>query len=91
MDKDQINRIEEKLDGIGKDITDIKVTSAVQTEQLKEHMKRSDQLEAHLEYLRTEEVEPIKSKIQKVEGALKLLTIAGLILSVLVSIQKLFF
>lgn len=34
-------QIHEKLDAIAKDITDIKVTLAVNTEQLAEHMRRS--------------------------------------------------
>jgi len=42
-------RLHEKLDKIVNDIADIKVTNAIQTEQLKEHIRRSDLLEIRVE------------------------------------------
>lgn len=49
-----MERIHDKLDEISKDITEIKVTMAVNTEQLAEHMKRSEANEKAVEILKTE-------------------------------------
>lgn len=42
-------KILSKLDDIAKDVSDIKVMDAIQNEQLKEHMRRSDLLETRVE------------------------------------------
>lgn len=50
--------IRKSLSKISEDITEIKVTSAIQTEQLKEHMRRTALLEAKMESIDAE-LEPI--------------------------------
>jgi tetrahydromethanopterin S-methyltransferase subunit G len=63
--------INSKLDKIVSDIGDIKVTNAVQTEQLKEHMKRSDMLEQRVEQVDSE-LRPIKEHIIVLRGIMKI-------------------
>lgn len=48
-DHEHFLKIFEKLDEIGKDVSEIKVMDAVQNEQLATHMKRSDLLEKRIE------------------------------------------
>ena len=45
---DDLKRIEAKLDKVAVDVSDIKVSVAVNTADLKHHIKRTDLLEAHV-------------------------------------------
>lgn len=61
----------EKLDKIGADIGEIKVSVAVQAAQLKEHMRRTDLLETRVEQVAAS-VSPIQTSMAMVQGAVKL-------------------
>lgn len=53
-------------------LTQILATQAVHTEQLREHMRRTDVAETALATLRGE-LQPVKLHVARVDGALKLL------------------
>lgn len=60
MDDRRFERIEQKLDSVSDRLSSIDTTLAAQHESLKQHMKRSDLLEA--------QVEPLKRHVAMVEG-----------------------
>ncbi len=71
MDDKKLDRIEEKLDTTNQHLASIDTTLAVQAEQLKEHIKRTALLE--------QELKPIKKHVDMVSGAMKLITILGVL------------
>lgn len=68
---DRIIRIENKIDKVVEHLGSIDSTLAAQHESLKIHIKRSDLLEA--------QVEPLKTHVAMVSGALKLIGILAMI------------
>lgn len=79
-----LHKIDQKLDKVIEDVTDIKVTQAKQgvvqikqEENLKDHMKRSDTLEDLYAHLKEKEIEPIKAQLHEVKGGYKTLKILG--------------
>ncbi len=75
-------RIHDKLDRIEQRLNNIDVTLAVNTESLKEHIKRTNLLEAAME--------PIKAHVNRVDGALRFLGIVSLIVAIVTGLIKLF-
>lgn len=79
-----IEKVLEKLDKIAEDIAEIKVMDAIQNEQLREHMRRSDLLEKRVEQVDAK-VEPIEAHVHQVSGMIKLVAgiaaVAGLLLT----------
>ena len=75
--------VEDKLDKIQEDITDIKITLAANTSSLQEHMRRTAIAEDRIELIQSEmntQLTPIKSHVTMVNTALKVLAALGAIL-----------
>ncbi len=75
MKEDQLDKIENKIDLIGSRLSSIDITLASQHVSLKDHIRRTTQLEVALA--------PIKSHVDKVQGAVVLLGVIATVLSVL--------
>jgi chromosome segregation ATPase len=73
--KDQLDRIEQKVDKLDERLDKHDTHLAVYNEQLKHHIKRTDLAESA--------IEKIMEHINKVNGALKLATSAGIILALI--------
>lgn len=78
---DRNNRIEDKLDSIHADITDIKVTLAKQHVVLVEHESRSTKLETI--------VLPIHRKVLMAEGIIKFLAASSIIFGLIKALKML--
>lgn len=65
-------RIYEILDKISEDISELKVTSAKQEENIKEHIRRTELAETNLEMLR-QEIQPLKDHVVAINGVLKII------------------
>lgn len=79
MSDERLNRIEDKIDNLNDKVGSIDRTLAEQHISLKEHIKRTNLLEA--------EIKPLKVQVNKAQGALMALTI----ISILVTIVKVVF
>ena len=73
-------RILDKLDKIQDDVTEIKVTMAVNATSLEEHMRRTALLE--------ESLKPVEKHVQMVNSILKFIGFVGLILSIIAAVMK---
>jgi len=71
-------RIYEVLDKISEDISELKVTSAKQEENIKEHIRRTELAEENLNMLR-QEIEPLKQHVVAINGVLKVIGIISVI------------
>lgn len=67
--KDQLGRIETKLDKITDKLSSLDITTAQQQVTLNDHIRRTEILEG--------EVIPLKKHVDMVSGALKLIALAG--------------
>ena len=85
---DKLDYLISKVDKISDDVAEIAKQDAVQNQQLAEHMRRSDLLEQRVEQVSLE-LSPIKSHVDMVKGALKLLAGVGAFISALGVIWKL--
>jgi hypothetical protein len=74
-DQTRLERIEKKLDHGNEHLASIDVTLALQHESLRLHMKRSDQLEAI--------VRSLKTKSDRMDGAIKMLGLVATLLTIL--------
>jgi 5-bromo-4-chloroindolyl phosphate hydrolysis protein len=63
-------RLYEILDKISEDISELKVTTAKQEENIKEHIRRTEIAEENLGLLR-QEIEPLKQHVVAINGILK--------------------
>lgn len=75
--------MEEKLDRIQEDVTDIKVTLATNTSSLQEHMRRTAIAEERIELIQdqmTKQLAPIKAHVTMVNTTLKVLAGLGAII-----------
>lgn len=86
--KDFLDNISRKQDNIGSDIVEIKIVQAKQQISLDEHIRRSEALERAQEKL-FNELEPIKTHVSRVDGAIKFIGIVSVIISILTGIVKL--
>jgi len=68
--------IKNKLDKIQDDITEIKVTMAVNTANLGEHMARTEQVETAIEILK-KELTPVRDHVLKVNYTIALIGAIG--------------
>lgn len=79
---DELNLVKEilgKMDSLDKNVDSINITLAVQAEQLREHMKRSDNLEAYINKVEIE-LKPVHQHVNRVNALMLLLAgILGLI------------
>lgn len=80
-DDKRLERVEDKVDQIATDISAINVTLSSQHTSLKEHIRRTNLLEA--------ELKPIKTRQDMLLGALKLLASAGAIVALIEAIRLL--
>lgn len=78
--KDELLRIESKIDKITDSLSEIKIIQAAQATDLKYHIKRTDLLEQKLE--------PIEDHVSKMHGALKLIGIIALLGGILGGIAE---
>jgi hypothetical protein len=74
MDEKRLTRIELKLDDISEHLGSIDVTLASQHVSLKDHIRRTTALETALM--------PVKTHVNRVEGALKLITLIATIAAI---------
>lgn len=77
MDSDKILQ---SLDRIESDIVELKITSAKQEENLKEHIRRTEIAEENITLIR-EEIRPLKDHVIVVNGVLKVLGIVSIIIT----------
>lgn len=82
MDK-RFDKLDEKLDKIGEDISEIKVVQAEQAVDLKYHIRRTDQIE--------EKLLPLVATKNKIEGAFKVIGMIASFAAFCLGIAKLFF
>ena len=71
-------RLYEILDKIGEDVSELKITSAKQEENIKEHMRRTELAEENLKMLRTE-IEPLKQHVIAINGVLKIIGVISVV------------
>jgi len=71
--------VDKKLDRISDDISEIKTHLAVYNEQLKHHIKRSDQADAAVQIL-DERIKPIEQHVIFINNATKVISIASAII-----------
>ena len=79
MKKMNEERIYEVLDKISEDISDLKVTTAKQEENIKEHIRRTEIAEENLEMIR-DEIQPLKEHVIAINGVLKVIGIISVII-----------
>lgn len=77
-----------KLDKIQEDISEIKVLDAIQNEQLKAHMRRSDLLEERVEQVNNE-LKPVLEHVTMLRGIVKVLGGVGFLLGILEGLRRL--
>ena len=65
-------RIYEVLDKISDDVSELKVTSAKQEENLKEHIRRTEIAEENIGLIR-KEIQPLKDHVIVINGILKII------------------
>lgn len=82
-------RIYEVLDKISEDVSDLKVTSAKQEENLKEHIRRTEIAEENLDLIR-KEIEPLKEHVIVINGVLKIIGAISVIVGSTVGIVRIF-
>jgi len=74
-DDKRLERIETKVDKISDHLGSIDVTLSAQHESLKDHIRRTEVLEAT--------ILPIKKHVDMVKGAMALITLLGVLLGIL--------
>lgn len=74
--KDILKSIEKKVDKVEERLGSIDVTLVKQEENLKEHMRRTELLE-NQHQLFQDQLEPIKSHVDQIKGAGRLIAILG--------------
>lgn len=72
-------RIYEVLDKISEDISDLKITSAKQEENIKEHIRRTELAEENLTLLR-QEIEPLKQHVVAINSVLKIIGLISVVI-----------
>lgn len=72
-------RLYELLDKISEDISDLKVTSAKQEENIKEHIRRTELAEENIQMIRSE-IQPLKEHVIAINGVLKIIGIISVII-----------
>ena len=78
-DDKKLERIEVKLDGLSEHLSSIDVTLAAQHVSLRDHIRRTEILET--------ELKPIKAHVDRVSGALKLITLLAALATILEAIR----
>ena len=71
-------RIYEILDKMSEDISELKIVSAKQEENLKEHIRRTELAEENLDMIRSE-MQPLKEHVIAINGVLKIIGVLSII------------
>jgi hypothetical protein len=82
-------RIYEVLDKISEDISDLKVTTAKQEENIKEHIRRTEIAEENLDLIR-KEIEPLKEHVIVINGFLKIVGAISVIVGSVAGMIRIF-
>jgi hypothetical protein len=72
-------RIYEVLDKMSEDISQLKIVSAKQEENLKEHIRRTELAEENLAMLRSE-MQPLKEHVIAINGVLRIIGVLSIII-----------
>lgn len=89
-----LQRIHDKLDDIADKQAEMNAILAVQAEQLRIHILRTDQLEALAQDYREEMLEkviPIEEHVHMLKGAGKAMAVIGTLIGLILAALKLFF
>jgi hypothetical protein len=90
----KIQQMNEKMHEHAKDtdkrLDNIEKVLLAQEINLKEHMKRSDNLEEMVKIIQEKELKPLSKHVSMVEGALKLVGILGIVATIIGTIVKIF-
>ena len=81
--KTQHNTVDSRLDSIEKVLIS-------QEMNLKEHMRRSDNLEALVNLIQEKDLKPLHKHVSQVEGVFKFLGLVALVLTIVSGIMKFF-
>jgi hypothetical protein len=79
IDKEDLLRLEDKIDRLDDELVKINVTLAAQHVQLAEHIRRTGLLEEAFDHIMEEEIKPVHQHVNRVEGGLKLLGVLSLL------------
>jgi hypothetical protein len=74
-----IDRIYESLDKIDSELTELRIISAKQEENIKEHIRRTELAEENLTILR-QEIEPLKQHVIVINGILRVIGVVSVII-----------
>lgn len=86
---EKLEQVENKLDRISEDITEIKVIMERNTSSLEYHIKRTDIAEEKHDLLKTE-VDYVMDHVKKVNWIFKIVAIVGAVVLFVVQILSLF-
>lgn len=86
--KTLFERMLDKQDEFGRDISEIKETLVRQEEQLREHMRRSLANEKAVELL-ADEFKPVQKHVLNMQGALKLFVVIGIVAGAIAALLSL--
>lgn len=84
------DRIEKNHEETDYRLDNIEKVMLIQENNLEKHMQRSEHLENIVETLQQKDLKPIMKHVAMVEGALKLLGILGILVSIFGAVIKLF-
>lgn len=77
---DMMEKLSDKMEKQGESLHSIDKTLSVQAEQLKDHIRRTEILE--------DKVEPLETHKDRIQGALKLLSILGTVVAIAWGVYK---
>lgn len=91
--KDDLHKIEAKLDKLDARLDDIAITLAKNTQSLEVHIKRTNMLEDYLKKVEEEDLKPIKRHVMQVTAGIRgiawFCSLVAAIVSVLLFLAKL--
>lgn len=85
-----VKRIDEMYNEVDERLDNIEKVLILQEENLKIHLKRSDNLETLIDRLKENDIKPISKHVAMVEGAAKLIGIAAVGVSIVSGIFSFF-
>ncbi len=88
--KEQLTKIEDKLDRVDEKLSSIDVTLARQAKDLEHHIYRTSLAEENIELLRTE-LQPVKKHVALIDAGLKIMGVLASVFTVILGAIKLIF
>lgn len=85
--RDEMEKLQDKLDATRTDIARIDVTLAGQAADVAHHIRRTDALEARVEQVAAD-VRPVKEHVAMLRGAGKLVALVATILAITVALKQ---